>query len=313
MRNIFIRGDARNVLGVMVAKSVQMCVTSPPYWQQRDYGIQGQIGLEQTVEEYIANLCDIFDGVNRVVRDDGTLWVVIGDTYSGTKDGKTDRIVAEYLRGESEGIRKRRGNLPEKCLCQIPARFAIEMTNRGWILRSEIIWQKPNAMPSSVRDRFTCDFEKVFFFSKKKNYYFEQQLEPFVSPVNPARDKGAEAYGQLALGNGKLIASAGVRNWYRKGGKNKRAVWTIPTAPSGVAHYATFPERLVETPILAGCPEGGIVLDPFMGAGTTTMVCGRLGRNFVGIELNPEYVEIAKRRIQQRTAMSWTPCRVQVG
>jgi site-specific DNA-methyltransferase (adenine-specific) len=264
------------------------------------------------MEEYIARLCNVFDGVGRVLRDDGTLWVVIGDTYSGTKDGKTDRIVAEYLRRESEGIRKRRGNLPEKCLCQIPARFAIEMAARGWILRNEIIWHKPNAMPSSVRDRFTYDFEKVFFFSKKKNYYFDQQLEPFDSPVNPARGRETEADGRLALGNSKLIASAGVRNSYRKGGRNKRAVWTIPTSPSGVAHYATFPEKLVETPILAGCPEGGIVLDPFMGAGTTAIVCGLLKRDFVGIELNSKYVEVAKRRIQERTSMLWTPCRVQV-
>jgi site-specific DNA-methyltransferase (adenine-specific) len=313
MRTVIITGDARTVLGAMAAKSMQTCVTSPPYWQQRNYGVHGQIGMEPTMEEYIAGLCDVFDGVHYVLRDDGTLWVVIGDTYSGTKDGKTDRIVAKYLRDESEGIRKRRGNLPEKCLCQIPARFAIEMTARGWILRNEIIWHKPNAMPSSVRDRFTPDFEKVFLFSKSRRYYFKQQLEPFISSVNPARNKGAEAYGRLALGDGKLIASAGVRNWYRRGGRNKRTVWTIPTSPSGVAHYATFPEKLIETPILAGCPEGGIVLDPFMGAGTTAIVSGRLGRNFVGIELNPEYVEIAKRRIHERTAMSWTPCRVQVG
>ena len=126
MKIVIIKGDARKVLGTMAAKSMQMCVTSPPYWQQRNYGVQGQIGMEATVEEYIARLCDIFDVLYHVLRDDGTLWVVIGDTYSGTKDGKTDRIVAEYLRGESEGIRKRRGNLPEKCLCQIPARFAIE-------------------------------------------------------------------------------------------------------------------------------------------------------------------------------------------
>ena len=231
-----------------------MCATSPPYWQQRNYGVPGQIGLENTVEEYITSLCDVFDGVKRVLRDDGTLWVVIGDKYNRTKE-----------------------------LCQIPARFTIEMAARGWILRNDIIWHKPNAMPSSVRDRFTCDHEYVFLFSKEKNYCFEQQLEPFCSPVNPARDKGAEAYGRLALGNGKLIASAGERNWYRKGGRNKRTVWTIPTSPSGVAHYATFPEKLIETPILAGCPEGGLVFDPFMGAGTTAIVCGRLGGTSSGL------------------------------
>jgi site-specific DNA-methyltransferase (adenine-specific) len=139
-------------------------------------------------KDAIANVCDVFDCVKRDLRDDGTLWVVIGDKYTRTKE-----------------------------LSLIPARFAIEMAARGWILRNDIIWHKPNAMPSSVRDRFTGDHEYIFFFSKEKDYYFEQQLEPFVSPVNPVRDKGAEAYGRLALGDGKLIASAGVRNWYRCG------------------------------------------------------------------------------------------------
>jgi len=303
--NKIIQGDALAVLKTLDSESIDMVMTSPPYWALRDYGVDGQLGLEPTFQEYINKLCDIFDEVKRVLKPEGTCWVNIGDTYSGNKEGKTDNKVSSYLKNESKGIKKK-ATIKEKCLCQIPSRFAIEMTNRGWILRNEIIWYKRNCMPSSVKDRFTVDFEKIFFFSKNKNYYFKTQYEKFQSKpddINKKRNKGAENFAKKAGGKLGPQISEGIRDWYKYGERNKRCVWTINTKGYKEAHFAVYPEELCITPIKAGCPPKGIVLDIFFGAGTTGKVAQDLGRNYLGIELNSKYIKIAEERLRQKSLL----------
>ncbi|MCK5491507.1 MAG: site-specific DNA-methyltransferase, partial [Candidatus Omnitrophica bacterium] len=275
----------------------------------RDYGIEGQLGLEPSFHQYISNLCDIFDGVKRCLKNDGTCWVNLGDSYAGQmgkKNGWTDAKLG-YRKQEviDKGICLTKkikiiDQLPQKCLVGIPFRFAIEMVNRGWILRNTIIWHKLNCMPSSAKDRFTVDFEYIFFFSKKKKYWFEQQL----IPCKEASFKRAAGIYTGSYAKHKKTAM-GIKTEYGnadrfapKRGRNKRSVWTINTKPFKGAHFAVYPEQLVETPIKAGCPERGIVLDPFFGAGTTGLVALKQNKNFIGIELNNKYIEIAKRRLK---------------
>lgn len=287
--------------------SIDCCITSPPYWALRDYGVEGQLGLEPTFQEYINKLCNIFDEVKRVLKKDGTCWVNIGDTYGGSGKGAMGYLDKSTLHGHSgENTKGRRMakeswnfkkapkvNGEPKSLCQIPSRFAIEMCDRGWILRNEIIWYKPNCMPSSVKDRFTVDFEKIYFFTKNQKYYFEQQLEPYESKENHnPRNKNAEKY------NGTNLFSEGGRDYYSQGGRNKRCVWSINTKPFKEAHFATYPEDLIKPCILAGCPEKGIVLDPFMGAGTTAKVALDNNRSYIGFELNNDYIKIAEDRLK---------------
>lgn len=335
--NTIIQGDAKKELKKLPEQSINMVITSPPYWALRDYEVKGQIGLESTFQEYVDNLCNIFDEVKRVLKKQGTCWVNIGDTYNSSPignqvDPKRKTAAGVFSYNHKKNTVK---DLPMKCLLQIPSRFAIEMCNRGWILRNEIIWYKPNVMPSSAMDRFTVDFEKLFLFTKSKKYYFETQYEPYAltSDVRYRQALRAgksyntkEPYKQnTPFIRGKVEAEikAHVTNppRYKRGvgsvvsrgddadglvvggtnpkGRNKRCVWTIPTKPFKGAHFATFPEKLIETPIKAGCPEKGIVLDCFMGAGTTAMVARRLGRNYLGIELNKEYIAIANKRFAQ--------------
>lgn len=279
--SLVLCGDALDQLKTLPSESVDCCVTSPPYWALRDYGVDGQLGLEPTFTEYIKKLCDIFDEVKRVLRKDGTLWVNIGDTYygGGNNRGNT-KTLSDIQKGNrgAQGQVQHKWNFTEyqaKSLCQIPSRFAIEMCNRGWILRNKIIWHKPNCMPSSVKDRFTVDFEEVFFFVKSKKYWFETQYEPANTP--------------------------GVKNLSEKG-RNKRTVWTITTKPYAEAHFATYPETLIEPMIKAGCPVGGTVLDPFGGSGTTAQVAIKQDKQYVLIELNPEYIPFP---IQQRPVQGY--------
>ena len=240
------------------------CISSPPYWALRDYGVEGQLGLEPTFEEYIDKLCTIYDEVKRVLRDDGTCWVNLGDTY-GTSSGAGSR--AAYKQGtnvgsyyyEGEGRPGVKGY--DKSLCLIPQRFAIEMVNRGWILRNVIIWHKPNPMPSSAKDRFTVDFEYVYFFVKQKKYWFETQYEP-QSETSHARYATGLSEPPPAKPDSKELNRPGYENWRETTpvhklplGRNKRCVWTIPTQPFPEAHFATYPEKLVEPMIKAGCPE----------------------------------------------------------
>lgn len=273
-----------------------MVITSPPYWALRDYGVDRQIGLEDNFKEYIYRLCVIFDEIKRVLKNNGTCWVNMGDTYGGHRGSlQSPGGTGGYAKVAMGKQACQNCNLPgtvHKSLSMIPERFAIEMIDRGWILRNQIIWHKPNCMPSSVKDRFTVDFEKIFFFAKSKKYHFEQQIEPHTTSVGPLREKNSEKYKNLP---GQF--SYGKRTFYGKNGRNKRCVWKICVQPSKYAHFATFPETLIDTPIRAGCPEGGIVLDPFIGTGTTALVAIRQNKKFIGIELNPKYVEIAEKRL----------------
>ena len=295
--NSIICGDCLKVLKTLPDESINCVMTSPPYWALRDYGVDGQMGLEPTFQEYINKLCDIFDEVKRVLKKDGTCWINMGDTYGGTSDkgNYRDPKYKNGRNGQSIALNK---TATKKCLCQIPSRFAIEMTNRGWILRNEIIWHKPNAMPSSVKDRFTVDFEKLFFFVKNKKYYFETQYEEVVNH--------SDAWYRNKLRQNKNYK---LKKPYQHNfpipkypdKKNKRSVWKIPTKPFSQAHFAVYPPKLCITPIRAGCPEKGIVLDPFFGAGTTGLVAQELNRNWIGIELNKEYIKIAEDRLKQKS------------
>lgn len=269
--NTIICGDALAALKELPSESVQMSITSPPYWNLRDYHVDGQIGLEPSYDEYVTKLCDVFDEVRRVLRPDGTLWVNLADSYSGSNGGAPSPLKAQRFAYTLPPAPH--SDIPHKSLCLIPSRFAIEMVRRGWILRNVLIWQKPNAVPESMTDRFTNDFEYLFFFAKSRRYYFTQQFEPAI-------DRGTLRRGQYL--------------------RNKRCVWTIPTKGFAGNHFAVYPEALVETPIRACCPKGGVVLDPFLGTGTTAVAAQRLGRQWMGIELNPEYVELARQRLFRR-------------
>jgi len=352
---------------------------------------RGQLGLEPDFELYIKHLINIFDEVKRVLKKTGTCWVNIGDTYSGSCQGagknlhsrllnkKTENLgsVQKYILKYGHTLTQRppsaKTSVPAKSLCQIPSRFAIAMADRGWVLRNELIWWKPNCIPSSVKDRFTVDFEKVFFFVKNRKYYFEQQFEEYTEPMNRWGGDVLKAHGTSTWDKGTG------QNVYRNRnmrpnlqGRNKRCIWKIPTRAIKEYHFAIYPEKLVETPIKAGCPQyickkcgkakqkiyintsggfnyrvrdagkkhqqcpqfkateeeitkykenepnhhiqavyaekwiscdckvgfkPGIVLDPFCGSGTTCLVAKKLGRSYIGIDINPEYIKIAKRRL----------------
>jgi len=305
--NKIYQGDSLEILKTFPDESIDMVMTSPPYWALRDYGVEGQLGLESTFQEYINKLCDIFDEVKRVLKKEGTCWVNLGDTYGGTGMGQEKSMSSKgkQTKGQYEDAKQAReikSNTKQysKCLLQIPSRFAIEMTNRGWILRNELIWWKPNCMPSSINDRFTVDFEKIFFFVKSKKYYFETQREPH-KQVSLNRIK-KEWHGNLTKGHALGgLKSGDMSKMCHPDGRNKRCVWKITTKGYKEAHFAVYPEELCHTPIKAGCREKGIVLDPFFGAGTTGLVAQKLNRNWVGIELNTEYIKIAKERLKQKT------------
>ena len=309
--NKIYTGNCLEELKKLPNESVDCVVTSPPYWALRHYGVEGQLGLEPTFQEYINKLCDIFDEVKRVLKKEGTCWVNVGDTY-GTQGGQNRKTDKDYSKYDSIKLKNREiGSVllkepnMHKNLCNIPARFSIEMQNRGWILRNEIIWHKPNCMPSSAKDRFTVDFEKIFFFVKQPmGYYFEQQLEPYTKPLDRWGGTDLDANGKSEWDEGTGQSSYRKRNMRpNEDGKNMRTVWSINTEPNSEAHFATYPQRLVERMIKAGCPENGLVIDPFFGSGTTGIYARKVNRNFVGIELNPEYVEIANKRLFKELGM----------
>ena len=306
--NKIICGDATEILKKIPSESIDCVVTSPPYWALRDYGVKGQIGLEASIEEYLEKLMEVFREVHRVLKKEGTCWVNFGDTYSGkTKGGGSNKpqnnIYDSLTKRATIPKIKVTSKIPKKSLCLIPSRFAIGMLELGFRLRNEIIWHKPNAMPSSVKDRFTNDFEKIFFFSKSERYYFKQQFEPVKNPKELKRKFSnpfdTHKYWNKTQKKDKKSLDAIKKSQERllKRGRNKRCVWTIATGTSKGSHFATFPEKLIETPIKAGCPKGGIVLDPFMGSGTTAVVSKEYERKFVGVELSSEYLELAYIRL----------------
>lgn len=310
--NKIICGDALETLKTMPAGSVDCVVTSPPYWALRDYGVKGQIGLEDNFATYLDKMIAVFDEIKRVLKREGTCWVNFGDTYAhqtkgGQKNSPQHNLFDSLLRRAAIPKLKTSVPVPAKSLCLIPERFAVKMIERGWILRNQIIWHKPNAMPQSVGDRFTVDFEKIFFFVKERRYYFERQFEPLKNPQelkrrfsNPfAKREYWQITRKKSIKDAKAMKRA--QEAILKRGRNKRCVWSIGTGAANGKHFAVYPPQLIETPIRAGCPVGGIVLDPFIGSGTTAVVAKKLNRNFIGIELNQAYVEIVRKRLKNQS------------
>lgn len=282
-------------------KSVHCCVTSPPYYGLRDYGVDGQLGLEKTPEEYVAKMVEVFREVRRVLRDDGTLWLNLGDSYAGGGGGNYNKTGVSQAGGQHiTNVRNRdswldSAGLKPKDLIGIPWRVAFALQADGWYLRQDIIWHKPNPMPESVTDRCTKAHEYVFLMAKSQRYYYDAEAvaEPgnntphapgWISAVSTRNDRSADN-------------ESNSRDWGAKGTRNRRSVWTVTTKPFKGSHFATFPPDLIEPMIKAGCPVGGTVLDPFFGAGTTGLVALKLGRDFVGIDVSPVYCKMAESRI----------------
>lgn len=274
-----INGDVREKIKEFKKNTIDCIITSPPYWRLKDYGNEKQLGLEETPEEYIKELCDIFDECKRVLKKQGTLFVNLGDSYSGSNSNST---IGRKMGNEVKDIvlKKNKCVAKGKSLVGIPSMFLIEMINRGWRLRNKIIWHKPNVIPESVKDRFTVDYEEIFFFVKRRYYYFDLQFEEYKTD---------------------WIKTFKKKNCLEKSSKDKgrqmRTVWSINTQGLKHNHFASFPEEIVERCMKAGCPKDGVVLDIFLGTGTTLLVAEKLGRNGIGIELNKEYIEIAKERL----------------
>ncbi len=300
-------GNALDVLREMPDEHVNCCVTSPPYWGLRDYGVDGQLGLEKTPDEYVENLVAVFRGVKRVLRDDGTLWLVIGDSYAndGKWGGSTGGKHVAALHGTSVGRGKRNTGLKPKDMVGIPWRVAFALQADGWWLRQDIIWHKPNPMPESVQDRCTKAHEYIFLLSKSAQYYYDAGAikEPLsTDPESWGRHSKKDPGTQAMRPRPMFGADRGGRDgteWGDGETRNRRTVWTVPTQPYPEAHYAVYPPKLIEPCIKAGCPAGGTVLDPFLGSGTTADVARNLGRRCVGIELNAAHIELCKKRLAQ--------------
>ena len=357
-----LRGDCRDVLRTLPDESVHCVVTSPPYWGLRDYGVNGQMGMERCLGDHVDGMAEVFREVRSVLRSDGTLWLNYGDSYAASVNGRAaadivndDRTFRDkpfhttgpiYVADGGQvpdsmnkkartGLTDNKGNkssdhggriaaggiIKPKDLCGIPWRVAFALQADGWWLRQDIIWSKPNPMPESVTDRCTKAHEYIFLLSKSQRYYYD--AEAIKQPAAPAsferlgqdieNQKGSDRVPGKT--NGPMKAVFGGRRKhngygtrihsgnedsgdYLAAGVNRRSVWEIPTQPFSEAHFATFPPALIEPCILAGCPKGGTVLDPFGGAGTTGLVADRFGRNAILIELNPEYAAMAERRIK---------------
>jgi DNA modification methylase len=292
-------GDVRDKLLEIEEQSVQTVITSPPYWGLRDYGNDGQIGLEQKPDEYVAQMVNVFREVWRVLRDDGTLWLNLGDSYAQGKMGRDDSGDNGRFGGQRLTPKQRKApdGFKPKDLVGIPWRVAFALQADGWYLRQDIIWAKPNPMPESVKDRCTKSHEYLFLLTKCYKYFFDNEAikEPSVSNVGNAKIRfGGNKYGDS---NDPKHATKSGNVWEPTETRNKRDVWNIPTKPFKGAHFAVMPEALVEPCILAGSRENDLILDPFAGSGTVGVVAKRLNRNFVGVELNSEYAEIAEKRI----------------
>lgn len=356
--NHILIGDVLKKLRGLPDRSVHCIVTSPPYWGLRDYGVKGQLGLEKTPEAFIRKMVLVFRECKRVLRDDGTLWLNIGDSYSsGSRDrtpaqaaAKTTITGGKTTQMQSlKQINKITGGLKPKDLVGIPWMLAFALRKDGWYLRQDIIWYKKNPMPESVNDRCTKAHEYIFLLSKSSKYYYDAEAISTSRKTDLSEQKYAwgraidGSINDLRKGDGERIRKhhatekkhknlqskgqqlhsmhkarvglmgngfSGHSGNYDKNGNllgngkaNKRSVWPVPTAPFKEAHFATFPEDLIVDPIKAGCPEGGVVLDPFLGAGTTALVARKLNRNFIGIELNPKYAALAERRLKRELGL----------
>jgi DNA modification methylase len=303
-------GDCIEQMRTLDEGSVHCCVTSPPYWGLRDYGAEGQIGLEKTPEAYVARMVDVFLEVRRVLRPDGTLWLNLGDTYSrsGTAPPRPDHSGSTLLgtRGHQANARAAAAGahrqevppgLKPKDLVGIPWRVAFALREAGWFLRGDIIWSKPNPMPESVGDRPTKAHEYIFLLSKSERYTYDADAIAEQATMRAPRNSPSNKHIAASVTDPRHRTKA---NLHKIGGvemRNARSVWTIATEPCAEAHFAVYPEEIPRRCILAGAPRGGLVLDPFTGSGTTGIAALKLERNFVGCELNPEYREIACERI----------------
>jgi DNA modification methylase len=304
-----IIGDNRQALKELLDASVQTVVTSPPYWGLRDYGHDNQIGLEQSPDDFIEQLCVVFDEVWRVLKDNGTIWVNLGDSYSAMRDSKAspDSLrtgdgtrVGSAANRNPENLRK--AGLKHKDLVGIPWRFAFAMQARGWYLRSDIIWHKPNPMPESVTDRPTKSHEYIFLMTKSPRYYYDHEAikEDAIWAEEKRAGQGRLHYdgkrqGEKGTGQENFVSIVDK--------KNKRSVWQVNVKGYKEAHFATYPTELIEPCILAGSKEGDTVLDPFSGSGTTGEVALKHGRHYIGLELNPDYAAISEKRITDAVGM----------
>ena len=331
-----IQGDCRDVLKTLPDESVHCVVTSPPYWGLRDYGVGGQIGLEDSPAAFVSEMVSVFSEVRRVLRSDGTLWLNLGDSYAGGGNYRGVNSEAtltskQRSNGGARGLSQALGaagkdfGLEPKNLVGIPWRVAFALQAAGWYLRQDIIWSKPNPMPESVRDRCTKAHEYLFLLAKSERYYFDQDaiLEPVAEssverlsqptlgqqagsdrvpgktngPMKAVGRASGDTYTARAYSSPQSEPRGPNNNFGAPEKRNKRSVWTVTKQPFKEAHFATFPPDLIEPCILAGCPEDGTVLDPFGGAGTTGLVADRHKRNAILIELNPEYASMARKRI----------------
>lgn len=297
-RYSILLGDCKKTLTTLPSKSVHCCITSPPYFGLRDYGMDEQIGLEETPNEFIKSLVDVFREVKRVLRDDGTLWINIGDSYcAGSRKTSTIQTMSEKHRGEPLTRRnKATGDIKNKDLIGIPWMLAFALRADGWYLRQDIIWSKPNCMPESVKDRCTKSHEYVFLLSKSPQYFYDHAAIKEKSDLKLVGKKQKISYhdeGSLRNDGDRVVE----RSAYR----NKRSVWRVSPKPYSEAHFAVFPPELIEPCILAGCPRDGTVLDPFGGSGTTAGVAIKNGRNAILCELNEEYADLIPQRIKQIT------------
>jgi len=311
--NKIIESDCLKGLALLPDNLANTCITSPPYWGLRDYGNDQQLGMEKTPEEFIQNLVNVFREVKRVLKDDGTLWVNIGDSYASAAGGytgvctktKNQGFISNGTRGAVLKRNKVVEGLKPKDLVGIPWMLAFALREDGWFLRQDIIWSKPNCMPEAVKDRCTKTHEYIFLLSKNSKYFYD--YESIRTPAAPSSIKRSQqdiANQKGAIGNGgnkingpmKMVGNVNL-------GANKKSVWTVSPSQIKEAHFATFPEKLIVDCVKAGSPEHGVVLDPFMGAGTTALVASKLNRHFIGFELNPLYISIANRRLLNELGM----------
>lgn len=288
-----IQGDCIEGMKTIADESVHCVVTSPPYYGLRDYGVDGQIGLEETPEAYVAKMVDVFREVRRILRSDGTVWLNLGDSYAGNNSQASNNGRAGYGNPRERIVNRISDGLKPKDLIGIPWRVAFALQGDGWWLRQDIIWHKPNPMPESVTDRCTKSHEYIFLLTKSERYYYDaeavkEKVDNMGQPrkFRDAKDKSEQTMRQ---DNGRIYTPLEYRN--------KRSVWTVATKPYAEAHFAVYPPKLIEPCILAGCPVGGTVFDPFTGSGTTAYVALSHNRHYVGTELNPEYVALAENRL----------------
>jgi DNA modification methylase len=301
-----LHGNCIDKIKELDDNSIDCVVSSPPYFGLRDYGVDGQFGLEKTYQEYLSNTVKIFKTFKPKLKDNATVWWNVGDSYSS---GKRTSTTNQSLRGNKNyGVTRTpvQDGIKEKDLLMIPNRVAIALQEAGWYIRSEIIWHKPNPMPESVRDRPTSAHEKIWLITKSKKYYYDADAirEPVAQgTITRLSEKNLKNQKGSTRGNGGMKSNGNMKAVGNMETKNKRNVWTVTTKPCKEAHFATFPKDLIEPCIKAGCPEGGIVLDPFGGSGTTGIVASQNNRNAILIELNKDYIDIANKRIHKELGL----------